>query len=94
MSGDSTPEGSTFALTHSAPDTVIHTSQDGPAQTLILHRATGADTLGFSELKQCRTGRADREEQLRVLASTGCMVMPAHRVSLPTAPVPRKLIRH
>jgi hypothetical protein len=44
------------------------------AQAMLCDRAAAADRLGLLDLQECRTGGADREEQLGVLVSAGRLV--------------------
>jgi hypothetical protein len=77
-SGDSAAESAPLAFGEPAPDPVLLPGGHRGHQACPSHRAAGADVLRFCDLRQCRRpGRADREEQLRVLAPAGRATTPA-----------------
>jgi hypothetical protein len=76
-------DGAPLFFAHSAPDAGVLTRFKRPLEALIGHGATPADGLGLLDLQKSRTGRPDREEQLRVLVAAGSMVAPVHGGNTP-----------
>src|SRR5690606_29477370 len=68
-------------LSHAAPDAVLLAVVERPPQALLDHSAPGADRLGpLDHPLQCwrvvPPGRADGEEQLRILVAAGGQIAP------------------
>src|SRR5947199_8595554 len=78
-----TLDGAAFLFAHSAPDTGVLTGLKRPLEALVGRGTAPADRLGLLDLQQGRTGRPDREEQLRVLIAAGSTVAPVHGGNTP-----------
>lgn len=71
-------QGSTFVLTKSPPHPSILTGVECPTEALIGHRAPPANSLRIVNLTFRRTGRTDREEELRIFVTAERSVAPVH----------------
>src|SRR5207248_4655659 len=72
-----------FLFAHSAPHAGVLTGVERPLEALVGRGTAPADRLGLLDLQQGRTGRPDREEQLRVLIAAGSTVAPVHGGNTP-----------
>src|SRR5690242_8023934 len=66
----------TLILAHPAPDAGVLTGVERPLEALVGHGAALTDRLRLLHLQQCRAGRPNWEEQLRVLIAAEGMVAP------------------
>src|SRR5437763_6396871 len=71
-----------FLFAHSAPHAGVLTGVERPLEALVCRGTAPADRLGLLDLQQGRTGRPDREEQLRVLIAAGSTVAPVMAATL------------
>src|SRR6056297_579623 len=78
QSGVAPLQGASFILAEAAPHARVLTGFQCPPQTLVDYRAASAHGLCFLDLDESRSGVADREEQLRVFVTAGCLVAPVH----------------
>ena len=69
-----------LVLAHAAPHPGVLAAVDGPAASILEHRAPPADLLGYFNLEERRPAVSDREEQLRIYLTTGGHVTPVHGV--------------
>src|SRR3954452_9058009 len=67
-----------LVLGESTPDAGVLAGAQGPVQARLHHRAAAAHGLGLLDLHDCRAGRPDREEQLRILVPAERAVAPVH----------------
>jgi hypothetical protein len=66
-------------LAHATPHARVLTGLERPPQALFGHGAAPADVLRLLDLRQCRSGVPDREEQLGVLVTADGLVAPIHQ---------------
>jgi hypothetical protein len=76
-------DGTPLFLAHPAPDPSVLTGLEGPLEAVIDNRAAPADRLSLLNLKQGRSRRPDRKEQLGILVSAGGTVAPVHGGNTP-----------
>src|SRR5690349_10554663 len=84
-------ERATLVLAHAAPHAGILAGLQRPAQALGGHRATVADELRISDLREGRAAVPHGEEQFRILVATDRLVTPIHSFQLLVRSLP---VRH
>src|SRR5699024_4889293 len=68
----------TLFFRQSAPNTSVLAGFQSPLHALGCDRATVANKLCLSDLRECRSGIANWEEQFWVFVSAYCFVAPIH----------------